>query len=180
MKVKNYLIFFLTALLCNTHIEGYGLPKLNLGLSSFLDGGPAQATAGFYWQELLVYYTTHRLLDANGQLLGGVPSPQIRDLALINSIAYQFDKSLLGAAPGVSASIPITFVSKVSPNTLGITDSGSGFGDLNLGVYLQWPEIEFRNGQILVYRLECDVNLPIGKSREPLKFINPSNNFFFF
>ena len=179
IKCKKYaivwvLLFFVVA------VQGYGLPSLGLGFTSILEGGPVRPNPGLYWQQWLQYYTTKRFLDHKGKALNGVPSPPVREFDYVVDLAYQFERqTVVGAMPGVEMVLPFVLASKVDKdNALNLKTSGSGVGDLGLGVYLQWPAL-FRNGRhIFVHRLEFGMVNPSGKNKLPEKQINPGRAFF--
>jgi len=178
---KRIGLFFL--LLCNLWFaknNGYGLPILGLGSSSFLDGGPLRQIPGWYGQIYNQFYTTHRFLDDQGKLLGGIPSPRLNNWSTALQFIYLSQKDFLGLGNvGFDITLPITLYSRVENNLLGITDSGSGFGDLIFGVFVQAKAI-FKNEQpFYVHRLEFAFSVPNGKNKLPLKTINPGNGVFF-
>ena len=176
---KNYLV--LCALFfCVTGIVGYGLPNFGLGYSNILDGGPVRPIPGIYWQQWLQYYTTERFLNNEGKPLGGVPSPRFRGLEYVTQFIYQFEHQFsLGGMPGVQAALPLVMVSKIEKNNLGFASSGGGFGNLDLGIYIQWPAIEHKSRPIFIHRLDFEFSVPLGKNKLPEKNINPSNAFFY-
>jgi hypothetical protein len=159
---------------------GYGLPTVNLGYTNILDGGPIRPYPGLYWQQYSIFYHSHKFLDKEGKLLGGIPSPVFNDWSYVVQLVYQFEKQLFfGGVPGVAAGLPISLYSHIQNNTLGIKDSGGGLGNFGLGVYSQWPAIEFHNRPFFIHRLEFDVIFPTGKTREPNIQINPGHPFFY-
>lgn len=178
MKHKKYLFFciFFFSKLC-----GYGVPPLNLGGSNILDGGPLRPKAGFYWLQYLTYYTTNKFLDANGNCLGNIPSPHFDYLATAFQFIYFADKKLVANGNwGVAAAIPVVLSTKITANSLGITNSGAGIGNLILGGFLQWDPIKIKERPIFVHRFEIDIAFPSGKNEEPFFLINPATNFFYF
>lgn len=177
INYKKYAI--ISALFFNHTIFSYGLPGLGLGYTNILDGGPVRPYPGIYIQQWLQYYTTQRFLNNEGKPLGGLSSPRYRTLIAVSEFIYQFDYEFgLGGMPGVMIALPIILYSKIEKNALGIESSGSGFGNLVLGSYIQWPAI-IRNGRpIFIHRLEFDIAIPCGKNKLPCKQINPSNTFF--
>lgn len=171
-------LFFFGMLLCMPRITGYGLPGINLGLSNFLDGGPLRPRPGLYYQHFFVNYNTHKFLNADGKPLLGLPSPHYNEVSTIAAITYQADARVFKALPGISVSLPIVLSSTISHNTLCLTNSGSGVGDLVIGGFLQWSPGEYREKARFVQRLEFDVKFPTGKNKSPRKSINPGDNVF--
>ncbi|HLW72867.1 MAG TPA: transporter [Candidatus Babeliales bacterium] len=178
---KQYTILYALLLCTHATVVGYGLPGLALGYTNILDGGPIRPRPGIYWQQWMQYYTTQRFLNNEGKPLGGLPSPRFRDWEIATEFVYQFEKrmGLRGAMPGVVAAIPVVLYSKIEKNGLGIESSGSGFGNLDLGAYLQFPVTELKGRPFYVHRLEFDFSIPVGKNKLPEKQINPSNTFFY-
>ncbi len=157
------------------------MPPINLGItSSFLDGGPLRSKPGWYLQHYLFRYSTHKFLNAQGMLLGGVPSPHFQNWSTAIQLFYQFEREIIfrGARPGFAISQPFVTYSRVDCNNLGISTSGTGFRDLVLSAYLQFDPITYRERPIFVHRVEFDLFLPTGKSN-PKKTINPGTNFYY-
>ncbi len=158
---------------------GYGLPNFGLGFTNILDGGPVRPNPGIYWQQWLQYYSTQRFLNNEGKPLGGVPSPRYRGFEYATQFAYQFKKQFsLGGMPGFQVAMPFVMVSKIEKNELGFSSSGGGVGNLNFGIYIQWPAIEYKARPIFIHRLDFDFSIPVGKNKLPEKTINPSSSFF--
>lgn len=147
--------------------RGYALPRVNLGETSFLDGGPLRQKPGWYLQEYTRIYHATRFLNGEGELVGGIPSPTYNDLLASFQGIYQ---SLTQVVPkgrlGCSATLPFVLYSKVQKNTIGITDSGSGLADISAGLFIQWDTIFHENGDpFFVHRLEFDAGFPTGKNK---------------
>lgn len=161
--------------------SGYDLPAVNLGLSSFLDGGPLRPTSGFYWQQFVQFYYANKLVDSTGKSLVGLHNPHFNYLAVIPQAIYQFEPEILftGARLGVVAGIPFLLHLHINHNQAGILSSGAGCGDLFAGIYLQWDPVMYHGRPLLIHRLEFAVSFPTGKDKEPKKLINPGNGFFF-
>jgi hypothetical protein len=175
-----YVVTTLGFLLAIHTVIGYGLPGINLGFSNILDGGPVRPKPGIYWQQYLQYYSTQRFLNEEGRPLDGLPSPRYRLFDTITQFIYQFNHvGALGGMPGVDLTLPLYVVSKISKNNLGIESSGSGFGNLGFGAYIQWPAIMHKGRPLFIHRLEFDFAIPLGKNKLPEKQINPSNTFFY-
>jgi hypothetical protein len=160
-------------------LQAYELPYVNLGLDSFLSGGPVRPKPGWYVEQYLEYYDAHKFVDACGGLLGGVPSPRFKVWVGITELIYEPNWDVLGGKFGFDSYIPYFFSSTVSKNTLDIHDSGRGFGDLGLGMYIQWNPIMFRGRPILQNRLEFFASFPTGKVFGSVNTLNPGNNLFF-
>ncbi len=169
-KVFNVFIFLMTPAIIS------GLPSVNLGYSSFLDGGPLRPRAGFYFQQYALCYHAHLFKDANGNTI--IPSPDFNALAGATQFIYQFN-FLPNVDYGIDASVPYVVFSRVQKNQLGIIDSGAGLGDLVLGNYLQFHPIFYHGRAIFVHRLEFSAGFPTGKDKYPYALINPGSKFFY-
>jgi hypothetical protein len=172
--------FFLFALCIVPRMYAYTLPTLGLGSSSFLDGGPLRQIPGWYWQTYSQFYTTHRFLDNQGELLFGIPSPRLNAWTNALQFIYLSQKDFLGLGNwGFDITIPAVFYSHIEKNDLGITNSGSGFGDLILGMFAQAEAIMRGEDPLYVQRLEFAISFPTGKNKRPFKNINPGNGVYF-
>jgi anthranilate 1,2-dioxygenase (deaminating, decarboxylating) large subunit len=176
--MQKCLKFIFIYLLCmSSQVIPYDLPFVNLGFTNILDGGPVRPTYGWYIYEFFQYYGSHKFLNAQGSIID--PSLKTTVWDNVTAITYQTQsKPILGAQTGISAGIPIIFSSTISKNNLGLTDSGTGFGDLFGGPFLQWSPITYKDRPIFVNRLEFDVSFPIGKNKKGAVF-NPGNGFYY-
>lgn len=146
----------------------YDQPAVNLGATSFLDGGPPSGP-GFYFQEYIQYYTADTLADLP------FTNPKVNVWASLNQLIYQSDQELLaGGKWGMNLILPIVHIdSNIVP------DNGGGVGDLNVGPYLQWDPIMGEKGPIFMHRVELTFILPTGKY-DSNKALNPGSNFISF
>lgn len=174
----SYYRWILVMLIYST-ANSYHLPSVPLGLNNILDGGPLREADGWYLNVLSRYYHTHSFLNACGSCLGGVSSPLYDIWAVSAQGIYQSNKQILHGNVGFAAALPLVLYSHIEPNTLGITDAGSGFGNLFLGTYIQWKPVMHRERALFVHRLEFDVSFPTGKNHAPCKSINPGTRFFY-
>lgn len=176
MKMSwNPLCLFLMLVFYASQVKAYTLPRINLGANNILDGGPIRPNPGFYWQENIQYYHSDKLLNSEGNILGGGASPTINIVTLLSQMVYQAKPSriLRGAFGGV-VSLPIVLSSNISCNNLGISDAGSGVGNLALGGYLQFNSLSYKSRPLFVHRIELDVFLPVGTNKYPEKTTNPA------
>lgn len=117
-----------------------GLPRVNLGLSSFLDGGPLRPHPGFYWQQFVRYYTSSKLLDSDGKERLGLPSPPINSVATSLQLIYQRKQSLLpNAQAGFVVSLPLVLYSKIGDNSLIVSQDASIRALLSCGLKYSPP-----------------------------------------
>ena len=150
--------------------QAYDQPSVNLGFTSFLDGGPP-AGSGLYFQEYLQYYTADRLQDVP------FPGARIRALVSLNQLVYQSDQELLaGGKWGVDLIVPVVTLDSAVPQ---VPDNGGGFGDLLVGPFLQWGPVMGKNGPVFMHRIELQVILPTGDYSSD-KALNPGSNFLSF
>jgi len=149
---------------------------LNLGFTSFLDGGPP-AGPGFYFQEYVQYITAGTFRDQHGgktPLLGSLDA-----WVSLNQFIYQSNQPvLLGGKWGIDVIVPLVAVD-VQPGKVPVLNATSGLGDILIGPYLQWDPIMGANGPIFMHRIELQNLIPTGKYRDD-RVLNPGSNFYSF
>lgn len=156
----------LAALLANT-AGAYQQPLVNLGFTSFVDGGPP-AGPGFYFAEYVMYWTASDLpgIDA--------PGDELEVWGSLNQLLYQSDNPLLfGGKWGLDVILPVASFDSEPMN------NNDGLGDLQIGPYLQWDPIMGENGPIFMHRVELQMIFPTGDYDED-RALNPGSNFFSF
>ncbi len=146
------------------------LPSVNLGLTSFMDGGPP-AGPGYYYQQYAQFFSSHVFRDAKGNKL----DYDVDVFLSMNQFIYQSDQAVLwGGKWGLDLLVPVVHIDgegTVPP----LRDNGGGFGDITFGPFLQWDPIMGENGPVFMHRFEFDVIFPTGdydNNRE----LNPGAN----
>ncbi len=151
-----------------THAQA--LPAVNLGLTSFLDGGPP-AGPGFYYQQYAQFYTSNTFRDSHGKEL----AYDVDVFLSMNQFIYQSDTPVfMGGKWGLDLLVPVVHIDgegTVPP----LRDNGGGFGDITFGPFLQWDPIMGDNGPVFMHRFEFDVIFPTGKYDND-KELNPGSN----
>jgi len=167
-KLRFVLCLFVAFMLCSGSAFAYLQPNVNLGFTSFLDGGPP-AGPGHYISEYLQYYSADELVDG--------PPGEVDAWILMNQYIYQSDQPVLfGGKWGVNVMLPIVSLDMDSPI---LNDNGSGLGDLLVGPFLQWDPIMGEKGPLMLNRIELQTIFPTG-SYDKYKSLNQGSNHFSF
>ena len=163
-------------------VHAYDQPLVNIGLTSFLDGGPP-AGPGFYFTEYIHYWTADKCTNYKGD--DYLPPDAGEDLDVwvsLSQFIYQSNQELfLGGKWGLDVIVP--YISQdldfdeYSPGFP--EDNGSGLGDILIGPFLQWDPIMGENGPIFMHRIELQMIFPTGKYDDD-RALNPGSNFFSF
>lgn len=162
-------------------VPAYDLPAVNLGFTSFLDGGPP-AGPGWYVQQYVQFYRDGRLKDSGGDDLR-IPPPQGQKVEVdanvgITQLVYQSEQPLLwGGKWGLNLMLPYAGFNSSDDNL--VSENGAGFGDLLVGPFLQWDPILGPNGPGFMQRVEFQLIFPTGKY-DAGDALNPGSNFFSF
>ena len=180
-KTYGVLCVFIVTMVAALPVQAYDLPSVNLGFTSFLDGGPP-AGPGFYFSQYLQYWTSNELKDSNGDRL--LPSAADEDLNAwisLSQFIYQSDKAvLLGGKWGLDVIVPVASIDFTSTlGAAGPLDNGTGLGDILVGPFLQWDPIMGPNGPRFMHRFELQMIFPTGQYN-PNRELNPGSNFFSF
>ncbi len=170
-------------LLCTVPAQAYDLPGVNLGFTSFVDGGPP-AGPGFYYQQYHTYFTSDEFKDSDGDsLLPSFADEDIDLTILLLQGIYQSDTEipLIKGKWGLDVIVPIvdTDISYGTDNPAFPQDNAGGFGDLLVGPFIQWDPIMGKSGPIMLNRIEFQLIFPTGKYDSD-KELNPGSNFFSF
>ncbi|HTP66497.1 MAG TPA: transporter [Geobacteraceae bacterium] len=182
---RRFFLVILLTLLSVLHLSptamAYDLPAVNLGFTTFLDGGPP-AGPGLYFTQYFQYYHAGKFKDAKGNDLP-LPRPDLNAYISLSQVIYQSNQTVpltFGAKWGVDVIIPVVGVD-VTYNSIGpLPDSnGAGIGDVLVGPFLQWDPIMGKDGPILMNRVEFQATFPTGRY-DRNKEINPGSNCFTF
>lgn len=155
--------------------HAYDLPTVNLGMTSFMDGG-LPAGPGWYSQTYFQNYDSNKLMDHEGNKLP-LPKTDLNYQVMVEQISYMSNVRV-GDHGALGLNFLVPFVSKMDMDD-GLNNAAikaqSGFGDLMIGPFIQFDPVMGANGPKFVQRVEFQVNLPTG-SYDRDKNINPGNN----
>jgi hypothetical protein len=154
------------------------LPSVNLGFTSFLDGGPP-AGPGFYFQQYVQYFYANEFKDVNGNEV-----PLLDDLHALASLSqgiYQSDQSipLLGGKWGIDVILPFVYLNVDPAPGSPLNANKVGLGDLLIGPFIQWGPIMGKKGPIFMHRIELQNLVPVGDYDDD-KVLNAGSNFYSF
>ncbi|GAB0149265.1 transporter [Marichromatium sp. PS1] len=162
----------------------YDLPAVNLGFTSFLDGGPPSGP-GWYVSQYLQFYRNGALKDAAGDDLR-VPTPRGRERAELDlnlsltQLVYQSNQPLLfGGKWGMDLILPLVDFDLDPGDNFALSTNGGNLGDILVGPFLQWDPIMGPNGPRFMHRIELQMLLPTG-SYDADDPINAGSNVFSF
>jgi hypothetical protein len=165
---------FLVVILCGA-IAGWVAPAraydeplgLNLGFTSFLDGGPP-AGPGLYYSEYLQWYYAENFKNPPA------PLDRLNAWIALQQLIYQSDqKVLLDGKWGLDLIQPFVAFD-LAPSSI---PTESGPGDLLVGPYLQWDPIMGKNGPVFMHRIEFQMLLPTGRY-DHNSALNASSHYF--
>ena len=169
-NLRIVLSVLITLTLFSGSAFAYLQPNVNLGFTSFLDGGPP-AGPGHYISEYLQFYSADKLAD------GPPGDGEVDAWILMNQYIYQSDQPVLfGGKWGLNVMLPIVSLDVDSPY---LTDNGTGLGDLLVGPYIQWDPIMGEKGPLMLNRIELQTIFPTGDYDESKNLNQGSNHFSF-
>ncbi|MFW6414481.1 MAG: SphA family protein [Verrucomicrobiota bacterium] len=174
------VIAILAGLLQGGTVFGFDQPSVNLGFTSFLDGGPP-AGPGWYLSQYIQYYNSDEFAANDGSefRIGG-KMPDLDAWVSLTQLIYQSDTPVLaGGKWGLDVIVPHANLD-LSPDPLGpLSANDSGFGDLLVGPFIQWEPIMGENGTVFMHRIEFQMIFPTG-DYDQNRALNPGSNFFSF
>jgi hypothetical protein len=156
-----------------TPAMGFDQPLINLGFTSFVDGGPPSGP-GHYFQQYFQFIHAYKLPNHPAS-----PSADVDIFGSLSQYVYQSDQTLLfGGKWGIDVIQPIGTVNSTDPSGA-VTDSGGSVGDLLVGPFLQWDPIMGDNGPVFMHRIELQTVWPTG-NYDRSKGLNLASNYFSF
>ncbi len=146
----------------------YDQPNVNLGFTSFLDGGPP-AGAGWYFTQYGQFYTSDTFADLD------LPrDPRLHAWISLSQLIYQSEQALFGNARwGMNLMLPYAYFDLNERGTP--LRANDGFGDLLVGPFLQWDPVMGDAGPVFMHRVEFQTIWPTGEYDREYA-INPGAN----
>ncbi len=161
------------ALGANHSAFAYDEPTLNLGLTSFLDGG-VPAGPGFYATEYLQIYTADKLQGIT------LPKEQVDAVASLTQFIYLSKLKIGSASLGLDVIVPVVLSADLDDGLGNAALKGkTGVGDVLIGPLIQFDPIMGANGPLFVHRIEFQVLTPTG-AYDRNAAVQPGSNFWSF
>lgn len=172
---------------------GYGFdePPINLGFTSFMDGGPPSGP-GWYFSQYMQYWNDNQLANSRGNDLeipvfgtDGQVSGVEDDLNLdawvgLSQLIYQSNQDVFcGGKWGLNLIVPEVWLDLDTGASDFLREDHYGTGDLWVGPFLQWDPIMGSNGPIFMHRVEFQLIMPTGDYDDDRE-LNAGSNFFSF
>jgi hypothetical protein len=155
-------------------VSAQALPAVNLGFTSFMDGGPP-AGPGFYYQQYAQFFNSRTFRDAKGNEL----DYDVDVFISLNQFIYQSDTPLLlDGKWGLDFILPVVHIDGEGP-VPPLRDNGGGLGDILVGPFLQWDPVMGDEGPVFMHRVEFQLIFPTGKYDNDAE-LNPGSNHFSF
>jgi anthranilate 1,2-dioxygenase (deaminating, decarboxylating) large subunit len=172
--------------------QGLDLPPVNLGFTSFLDGGPP-AGPGWYFSQYFQNIDADRVTNSHGGDLeipifgldGGQPIGLEDDLSLdawisLSQFIYQSkQEAICGSKWGLDLIVPQVWLDLNTGASNFLNEDSYGVGDILVGPYLQWDPIMGKDGPLFMHRIEFQMIFPTGEYDSDWE-LNPGSNHFSF
>ena len=153
--------------------SGYAFnePPMNLGMTSFLDGGGGPP--GVYLLEYLQDDVGAAARDKNGNVIPG--GARVSAITQLNQIFYMSPYKVMGGYLSLDLTLPVVAVTASgSVGPVPLTAGNAGVGDFYPGLALQWNEHTFL-GRPFFHRVEGFATVPTG-SYSPKNSASPGSN----
>lgn len=163
---KKTLVLIIILMQTTHYVFAYRLPAVNLGYTSFLDGGPIRPHPGWYQESYLSYYNTHTFFDGQGDPLGGsfANQPTADSLVAVLQAVYQINYTILRGMPGFGIGFPICLHAHLGENSLGIVDKRKGIGDFGISTFLQFYPLFYKQRPLFVHRINLGMALATART----------------
>ena len=162
---SNILLLAAVFAFCSSvHASTYEPTGINLGGTSFMDGF-GRNDPGFTLIELYQYKDINKISDYGGDQKVIFNDPKVESQALTSLLSYTSPYRLLGGNLGFEALLPLVHVKATEKDDSMVpfdSDSGTRFGDVTFGPYLQMDPV-IRDGRpVFVQRFALTAIAPTG------------------
>ena len=150
------------ALLLVTPTFAYDLPQVNLGTTSFVDGGPPGGRAGFYLFQYVQHVSADELKDKDGRDLP-ISNPNLDVTLLLTQFIWISEYKFLGGKAGATILFPYVFPNIDVGGGNFPAAGNNGFGDITFSPLIQWGPYMNNGRPWFIHRLNLAVRFPTGK-----------------
>jgi hypothetical protein len=195
MSSRRFLIvgIVLGSLSVFSPMAGYAFdePPINLGFTSFMDGGPPSGP-GWYFSQYMQYWNDNQLanshggdlqipvFDENGQIAGTEDDLKLDAWVGLSQFIYQSNEDVFcGGKWGMNLIVPEVWLDLNTGKSDFLNENSFGVGDLWVGPFLQWDPIMGKDGPIFMHRVEFQLIMPTGDYDRDLALNAGSNHFSF-